>query len=72
MMPPHWLDAVIDGALLGNSPETIARSIANSDKFLAAVRKGLREANQVIPGTVGPSSAQYVRQAVCEVISSDD
>lgn len=61
-LPPHWLDSVIERAIRSGDASTIARAIANSTKFMAAVRRGLK--NKPVPGVMSGSHAQNIREEV--------
>ena len=70
-LSPHWLDDVIEGVLRESNANAIARAVSHSERFLAAVQEGIKRANAgVRPGVMGPSHAQYIRQAIVEAIQS--
>lgn len=68
MMPPTWLDGVIDGVIGKNDPAVIAQAIAASPQFIAAIKKGL--ANKPAPGVMGPSHSQVIRRELAEAIAA--
>lgn len=70
MLPPHWIDNVVESVIRENNAQAIARAVTHSPKFLAAIEEGIRNANAATPGKPGPSHAQYVRQAILEAIES--
>lgn len=69
-LAPHWLDSVIEGVIRENNPDAVARAIAHSDRFLGAIRDGIERARNAPPGMMGPTHAQYIRQAVQEAVES--
>jgi hypothetical protein len=66
-MPPHWLDDVIISALQTGDAKQIAAAVANSEKFLDAIRTGLK--NKPQPGIMGPTYAQNVRREIQKVVA---
>jgi hypothetical protein len=69
MMKPTWLDEVIDKVIEKGDPTVIAQAIANSPRFLNAIKAGL--ANKPQPGLMAPSHSQVIRQAIAEVVTAD-
>jgi hypothetical protein len=59
-MPPTWLDQVIETVIGTGDPQVIAQVVANSPRFLDAIKRGL--ANKPRPGIVGPTPAQIIAQ----------
>lgn len=59
-LPPHWLDSVIEKAIKSGDANTIARAIAGSTRFMAAIRLGLK--NKPVPGVMSGSHAQNIRE----------
>jgi hypothetical protein len=71
-MPDHWLDSVIESVWRENNPQAIARAITHSDHLLRAISSGLAEANKPKPPHwVGPTHAQFVRQAVVDALMAN-
>lgn len=69
MMKPTWLDGVIDTVIDTGDPAQIAQAIANSPRFLDAIKTGL--ANKPKPGVMGPSASQVIRQEIAKVVTAD-
>lgn len=67
MLQPTWLDAVIDSVIATGDEKQIAQAIANSPRFLDAIKRGL--ANKPKPGVMGPSYSQNVRTAIAEEVA---
>lgn len=69
MPKPTWLDNVIQEEIDKGDATAIAQAIANSPRFVEAIKRGL--ANKPKPGVMGPSHAQNVRKAVAEAVAAD-
>jgi hypothetical protein len=68
MMQPTWLDNVIQGEIDKGDAKAIAQAIANSPKFINAIKTGL--ANKPKPGVMGPSHAQMIRQEIEKALAA--
>jgi hypothetical protein len=68
MMRPTWSDGIIDGVIATEDPKAIAQALANSPRFLEAIKRGLAFTPK--PGTVGASRTQHVRQAIVEELQA--
>ncbi len=68
-MKPTWLDNLIQAEIDKGDPTAIAQAIANSPRFLDAIKRGL--ANKPKPGIIGPSHAQVIREAIKEAVAAD-
>jgi hypothetical protein len=75
-LAPHWLDGVINDVVETEDPEVIAQAIANSPKFIDAIKGGLLEINELKRnppprGTIGtPTPTEIVRRSVIAAIDS--
>jgi hypothetical protein len=69
-LPPQWLDAVIDSVILKNDANAIARAVAHSDRFMAAIQQGIQNAKSAPPGMPGPTHAQFIREAIQEAVAA--
>ena len=67
-LPPHWLDDVIQKAIASNDPKKIAQSIADSPRFLGAIRDGLKDKPD--SSIMGPSQAQTIREKVVKAVQT--
>ena len=68
MLPPHWLDEVIESKLSTGDAKQIAEAVTRSKEFLAAIEAGLKD--KPPRGVVGPSYAQIIRRKIQAVIGS--
>ena len=66
MLPPHWLDAVIDSKLGTGDAKQIAQALAQSKELLGAIADGLKAKPQ--SGVVGPSYVQVIRRKIQEAV----
>lgn len=64
----HWLDALIESVLRQNAPKAIARAIAQSDQFAAAVERGITAAKA--GGEIGPTRSKQIRESILAAINS--
>ena len=66
MLPPHWLDDVIQNVIETEDPAKIAQAIANSRQLKDAIMRGL--GNRPEEGIPGASHAQVIRCQIQDAI----